>query len=481
MPTQFSCPGCQKLLRVADEAVGTSLLCPVCGVTFTPSNLPGAETPPSPRTNPEADKAAIAGKPGLSRLSAAGNRRFDPDEEDQEFHRPPKQSSGGLLVLFLVGGGLLLFLGLGVLVVGGMLFSWVGMRKTAAVQQMRAQEELVAQDQQAMNERRWEQGPPGMGPVVAGGPWDIAGPDEKGRIILNHPGQVVSLAITDEGKPLAAAVDNGEIRFWDLEDPKFKFAIPPGHNEPISSMALSPDGETAVTVSHGGIVQLMDVATKAEKTILSGLEPGGFSVWCVAYSPDNKTIATCHGNDVVKLWDVPTEKLRATLKGHKGQVCSAAFSTDGKFLATGSWDFTVKVWNVAEEREVATFKVVDQPIVGPVRSVAFSPDGKTIASGAEDSLVHLWDVPNNKERTFLRHIDKVTAVAFSRDGDLLATSSIDHSIRIWNAKTGKMKARLDTDGPTNVRTLAFTPDAKKLIVGSFTQVQIWDLSKVDMN
>jgi WD40 repeat protein len=451
-------------------------------MTFTPSNPPAGDSPPSPRTHPESDKGAIADKPGLSRMSAAGERRFDPDQEHDALRTSPKKSSSGLVpVLFLVGGGLLLVLGLGVLVIGGLLFSWVGMRKAATAQQMRAQEEMVAQDQQVMNEQRWEQGAPILGPMMPGGLAEVEGPDAKGRMTFRHPGQVVSLTFTDEGKTLVAAADNGEVRFWDIDGAKLKFAVPPGHREPITSMALSPDGKTLVTVSHGGIVHLMDVAKKKEKAVLSGQEPGGFSVWSVAYSPDNNTIATCHGNDVVKLWDVPKEKLRATLKGHKGQVCSAAFSTDGQFLATGSWDMTVKVWNVAQERDVATFKVVDQPVIGGVWAVAYSPDGKTIAFGAEDNLVHLWDVPNNKERIFLTHVKNVKAVAFSRDGTMLASSSVDGRVRIWNPANGARKAVLDFDGADNVRhTLAFTPDGKKLAIGCFNQVQVWDLAKVDM-
>jgi WD40 repeat protein len=483
MPTSISCPGCQKALRVPDQASGKSILCPVCGMTFTPSSPPVSEATLSPRTHSEPDQGAIAGKPALSRMPSADARRFDPDEEDEPLRRPAKKSSSGLLlVLLLVGGGLLLVLGLVVVIFGGMAFFWMSARSSALSAQATAvDEQMVAEDQQAVRQQRWEQGQPDLGPMMPGGFAEVEGPDPKGRMLFRHPGQVVSLTFTDEGKTLVAAADNGEIRFWDLAGAKLKFAIAPGHKEPITSMALSPDGKTVVTVSHGGIVQLMDVAKKTEKAILSGQEPGGFSVWSVAYSSDNKTIATCHGNDVIKLWDVPSEKLRATLKGHKGQVSAAAFSSDGKFLASGSWDFTVKLWNVAEERDLATFKVVDQPVIGPVGSVAFSLDGKTIASGAEDSLVHLWDVPNKKERTFLRHIKNITAVAFSRDGTLLASSSGDGSIRLWNAATGDRKALLDSDAPPNVHhSLAFTPDGKKLAVGCGNQVQLWDLSKVDL-
>src|SRR6266568_8453693 len=99
MPTPISCPGCQKALRVPDEALGKSILCPVCGMTFTPSRPPGGESTPSPRTHPEPEKMAIADKPILSRMPAAGDRRFDPDEGDQALRRPPKTSSSGLLLI----------------------------------------------------------------------------------------------------------------------------------------------------------------------------------------------------------------------------------------------------------------------------------------------------------------------------------------------------------------------------------------------
>jgi hypothetical protein len=477
MPTSISCPGCQKALRVPDEALGKSILCPVCGMTFTPSTSPAGEAPPSPRTHPEPEKMAIAGKPALPRMPAAGARRFDPDDEDEALRRPAKKSSSGLLlILLLVGGGLLLVLGLGVLVIGGLLFSWVGMRKASA-----QQEAMAVRDEQAMKEQRWGQGgPPDMGPMMPGGLAEVEGPDVKGRMFFRHPGQVVSVTFTDEGKTLVGAADNGEVRFWDLAGAKLKFAIPPGHKEPITSMALSPDGKTVVTVSHGGIVQLMDVKTKQERVALSGLEQGGFSLWSVAYSSDNNTIATCHGNRVVRLWDVKAEKVRATFNDHTDQVSAAAFSPDGATLATGSWDKSVILWNVAEQRKLATLKPPGAE-GGGIWALAFSPDGKTLAAGGNESLMRLWDVPNQNQRTVCRHLTDVTAIAFTKDGSLLASGDGAGAIRLWDPKTGKSRATMHTDrGRVGPNTLTFTPDGKKLAVACGTEVQLWDLSKVDM-
>lgn len=450
-------------------------------MTFTPSSAPAGELTASPRAHPESDQGAIARKPGLSGMpSAADARRFDPDEEDEPLRRPAKKSSSGLLlILFLVGGGLLLVLGLGVLVIGGLLFSWVGMR-SASAQNARLDEQMAAEDRQAMRNQPWEQGGPDKGPMMPGGLAEVEGPDPKGRMFFRHPGQVVSLTFTDEGKTLVAAADNGEVRFWDLAGATLKFAIPPGHKEPITSMALSPDGKTVVTVSHGGIVQLMDVKTKRERVALAGLEQGGFSLWSVAYSSDNNTIATCHGNRVVRLWDVNAEKVRATFNDHTDQVSAATFSPDGATLATGSWDKSVILWNVAEQRKLATLKPTGAE-GGGVWALAFSPDGKTLAVGGSESLMRLWDVPKQNQRTVCQHLTDVTAIAFTRDGALLASGDGAGAIRLWDPKTGKARATIQTErGRVGPNTLMFSPDGKKLAAGCGSEVQLWDLSNVEM-
>jgi len=70
-------------------------------------------------------------------------------------------------------------------------------------------------------------------------------------------------------------------------------------------------------------------------------------VFSVAFSPDGKTLASGGAGSSVQLWDVVARRSIAALRTGQHHVNSVAFSPDGKSLASGSSDQTVRFWNVA--------------------------------------------------------------------------------------------------------------------------------------
>ena len=90
-----------------------------------------------------------------------------------------------------------------------------------------------------------------------------------------------------------------------------------------------------------------------------------------------------------------------------------------------------------------------------VYSVAFSPDGKTILSGSEDEAIKVWDagvgapnpapVPKLSVPTLATaslelkaekqdaHIGDVNSVAFSPDGKTIVAGSYNWTLKVWDA------------------------------------------------
>jgi WD40 repeat protein len=111
-------------------------------------------------------------------------------------------------------------------------------------------------------------------------------------------------------------------------------------------------------------------------------------VLSVAFSPDGATLASGWHDNTVQLWQVSDGTLLYTLEGHTAYVSSVAFSPDGATLASGSYDGTVRLWRVYDGTLLRTL----EGHTSGVSSVAFSPDGVTLASGSVDQTVRLWGV-----------------------------------------------------------------------------------------
>ncbi|MGW7594171.1 nSTAND1 domain-containing NTPase [Streptomyces rubiginosohelvolus] len=324
--------------------------------------------------------------------------------------------------------------------------------------------------------------------------------------LQGHNDMVESVAFSPDGKTLATAGKDGDVRLWNTATgaPRHIFK---GHKDTVFSVAFSPDGRTLVTTSNDLTLRLWDVTTGTlrrtvnshdagsavfspdGKTIVTARGDVGVQVWdaatatpkrlircqgdgvtSMALSPDGKTLVTA-GDDPI-LWDVATGAARHVLKGQdRVAVESVAFSPDGKTLASGAGK-TVRLWNV----RTGTLRKVLKGRNGTM-SVAFSPDGKTLATAGDDALVRLWNLPDGTPHGTLKgHKGDVRSVAFSPDGKTLATGGRDHTARLWNVPDDTPRDTLKGH-KGNVASVTFSPDGKTLATAADdNSVRLWDVA-----
>lgn len=180
-----------------------------------------------------------------------------------------------------------------------------------------------------------------------------------------------------------------------------------------------------------------------------------------AVSPDGRTWARGTTDGTIELWDITSAPvLRATLRGHTGQLTSLRFAPKGAVLASGSADHTVRLWNLAQNTQYAVLSGSSL-----VRSTAYSPDATTLAVGDAEGTIGLWDVTDpTRPRTTpsLRgHTGSVEGLAFSADSRVLASAGKDgpgeqDTVRLWNVLDGVRSAAVAVL-PGTLGGLAFAP------------------------
>nr|WSX74844.1 hypothetical protein OH826_13690 [Streptomyces sp. NBC_00899] len=258
-------------------------------------------------------------------------------------------------------------------------------------------------------------------------------------------GGIVSVAVTPDGRTLAAGSSSNAVRLWNISDPTHPVALGEPlhmHADITESLAFSPDGRTLAAGGNDATIRLWNVTDPARPAALGDPLTGHTdTVGAVAFSPDGHVLASGSKDRTIRLWNVtdPADPvlLGRPLTGHTDAIASLAFRPDGQVLASGSFDYSVRLWKVADPAHAAA---LGGPQYGHgktfVASVAFSPDGHTLASGAADSRVRLWNVTNPARVAMLGqllgHTGSVTSVAFSRSGQTLASGSYDGSIKLWN-------------------------------------------------
>jgi WD40 repeat protein len=298
-------------------------------------------------------------------------------------------------------------------------------------------------------------------------------------VLAKHQQSVTCLAFSPEGAHLASGSTDGTIRLWKIDgaksDEEAKIdAIAKG----VHALAYSKDGRLLAAGGADGSIALW-TTTGAKATVRGTVAAHGSTVSALAFAPSGNTITSGGADGLIQQWDVakkaPTRT--AELKGHQGAISSIGYSSDGANLVSGSADCTVRVWDNVTRRE----RVPPDGPLSRIAALAFHPEGAVLANAGDDHFLRLWSVNAEapKERHALKGDDyPIYSLAYTPDGKLLATGGYLGTVRFWGAATataapqsvGQIK-----DLPGYIYSLAFSPDAARLLVRHYRTASLFDM------
>jgi WD40 repeat protein len=135
--------------------------------------------------------------------------------------------------------------------------------------------------------------------------------------------------------------------------------------------------------------------------------------------------------------------------------------TDGKQIAFVRWDKPVEILDPDRLRTVSTVGK------GRVIAFAFSKNPDVVAYSLNFGGAFIRDLKTKKE--FALDVGKDQAcLAFSPDGKQLVTGTYYGGAKAWDAKTGKLLRTLDVGPTPGAPTPAFSPDGKVLAISNHT-------------
>ncbi len=284
--------------------------------------------------------------------------------------------------------------------------------------------------------------------------------------------------------PLVASGSRGETKLWDLTKGELMGTLSEspwslsGLVDEVTSLALSPDGQTLVTggadstikMWHVGALDLIDILHKH-----NGI------VRCVVFTPDGRMLITGGDDRKIMFWDLMQRQVVLTLSLDDTVAHALAVSQNGQTLVTGSYR-KIKVWRIPKLEELTTSSPPELLHSNTshshiVRSLAISADGKILVSGSRDKTIKTWHLETGELlHTLKGHRDGVHAIALSPDGQIIASGSVDKTIKLWHLDTGELLGTFIGHANT-VTALAFTTSGEILVSGSLDRtIKIWQRS-----
>jgi WD40 repeat protein len=287
------------------------------------------------------------------------------------------------------------------------------------------------------------------------------------------PATVADLAISPDGRLLAAGTDHG-LHVWQLPDRRLLWRLPDDRG---NAVAWSPDGRFLASTSYSAYLHVWRIA---DRTLVAEVTGNAVVVDDLDWSRDGQWIAAAARGQGAFIWQVDDGAVVSALPAleHDDLVQRVVFSPDSRLLATNG--VSAQFWSLPEGKSIRA--IPDNPT-----ALTFDPKGSVLAVSLGNS-VQLRTIGDDTVRVhFPRQRDVVNAATYSPDGRLLAVGLGSRrenfgpsatTVQIWRVDDSTLVAK--HPGHRNIVTaVAFTPDGRTLVSGSEDgTIRFWDVPQL---
>jgi cytochrome c len=219
-----------------------------------------------------------------------------------------------------------------------------------------------------------------------------------------------------------------------------------GHGGPVRALAISPDGQSAISGSFDSTAIRWSLSRNtAEQVLRFHADAVNAAVWL-----GDGRAATAGADGRIAIWSVGKAEPDAVLEGHTAPIVSLAASPDGATLASASWDQTVRLWPLRGGAP----RVLEGHTQN-VNGLAFAPDGRTLVSVGYDQSLRIWPLSGAAPPTVVTMPSPLNAVSVGADGEIVAGGA-DGKLYFLTS-TGRIAGEVAA-GPRPVISIAVSPD-----------------------
>lgn len=284
-------------------------------------------------------------------------------------------------------------------------------------------------------------------------------------------GSVLALGFSPDGETLLVSGKDGTLKMW---SPPVLVRELPTKNREVTCFAYSSRGEMLALATSDQSIYLHRFAdgsfTPLPKPNL-GVTGLGFlqSDQTLAVSLGDRMNPTHHGKPLF-LWNIPTPGVKPFQAGINNGIRSLAVHPSKRLLAWATDHRLVAVRDLSKPTAIFEKKLSTDP-----RRIQFSPDAKLLAV-ASDWRCEIDQIEKRHEAiSCVGHKGVVSSLAFTPDGKRLLTGSWDQTVKVWDTQTGEEQASYDWQ-IGRIVDLVIAPDGLRAAAGSEQgRVVVWDM------
>ncbi|NRF71228.1 TIR domain-containing protein [Aquincola sp. S2] len=232
--------------------------------------------------------------------------------------------------------------------------------------------------------------------------WDWRGRSGK-RLDTGRRTQVGQLVITPNSRMLLASA-NDELILVDmtLRTLAGRIAVP---GTRINAIAITPDGRRVAAGGTDKTIRLFDLPGGRE----SGLPLVGHksTVQALAFDSGGNVLASAGESQELFLWDLATRRpIGPPLSGHTSTIGGLALHPTKPLLATGDWDGHVLAWELDGDRWAAVACRVAGRMLSEGERAQYLGDRDSAQTCNGGSLLESWALPGST--LALRRVERAT-------------------------------------------------------------------------
>jgi WD40 repeat protein len=275
------------------------------------------------------------------------------------------------------------------------------------------------------------------------------------------------VAFSANGEHIVSGGSDG-IGVWEVKDGKHTATM---EARDVRCLAVSQDGKRIAAGTFNGEVFVWDANTFEQ--VFSHKDDG--FIFTVDFSPDStRLLVGLNQYTGCSVWDVATRKKVLTLD-HEGRVRKAKYSRQGDQIATAA-DTSVRVWDSSDGRLLVDIPVKVAPDFSTgllwLNTHIFVVSGSTIKrlEASTGSTVSEWPVPTS---------DHTSCIALPKHGKFIAYST-DDTVTFWDTSTHAQLGLIQH--PQAIFSMALSPDDRLLVIGGFSgKITITSLSCITVS